>query len=54
MKRQPIEWEKIFASEVTDKALISKIYRHLLYLNIKEKKNPIKKKCAEERIKMVE
>ena len=25
MKRQPTEWEKIFANEVTDKGLISKI-----------------------------
>ena len=29
-KRQPTEWEKIFASESTDKGLISKIYKHLL------------------------
>ena len=26
-KRQPTEWEKIFANEVTDKGLISKIYK---------------------------
>ena len=26
-KRQPSEWEKIFASEATDKGLISKIYK---------------------------
>ena len=25
MKRQPMEWEKIFANDVTDKGLISKI-----------------------------
>ena len=25
MKRQPIEWEKIFANKATDKVLISKI-----------------------------
>ena len=29
-KRQPAEWEKIFANEATDKGLISKIYKHLL------------------------
>ena len=29
-KRQPTEWEKIFANESTDKGLISKIYKHLL------------------------
>ena len=27
MKRQPTEWEKIFANDVTDKRLVSKIYR---------------------------
>ena len=27
MKRQPSEWEKIFADEATDKGLISKIYK---------------------------
>ena len=27
MKRQPTEWEKIFASDVTNKGLISKIYK---------------------------
>ena len=26
-KRQPSEWERIFASEATDKGLISKIYK---------------------------
>ena len=25
MKRQPLEWEKIFANEATDKGLISEI-----------------------------
>ena len=30
MKRQPSEWEKTFANESTDKALISKIYKYLL------------------------
>ena len=27
-KRQPTEWEKIFANEATDKGLISKIYKY--------------------------
>ena len=26
MKRQPMEWEKIFANDVTDNGLIYKIY----------------------------
>ena len=33
MKRQPTEWEEIFANEVTDKELISKIYKQLTQLN---------------------
>ena len=35
-KRQPTEWEEIFANNATDKRLISKIYKQLIQLNIKK------------------
>ena len=41
-KRQPSEWEKIFANEA-DKGLISKIYKQHTKFNIKKINSPIKK-----------
>ena len=36
-KTKPIEWEKIFANDATDKGLISKIYKQLNIRKIKKK-----------------
>ena len=42
-KRQPTEWEKLFAKYVTNKRSISKVYEQLLQLNIeKTKKSNLK------------
>ena len=40
-KRQPSEWEKIFANEAFDKALISKIHKQIIQVNIKETNNHV-------------
>ena len=42
-KRQPTEWEKIFANDISDKGLVSKICNELTKLNTQETNNPVKK-----------
>ena len=36
VKRYPSEWEKIIANKVTDKELISKMYKQLMQLNTRK------------------
>ena len=40
MKRRPTEWENISANDMTDKGLLSNIYKQLIQLNTKNTKQP--------------
>ena len=38
-----MEWEKIFANDITQRGLVSKIYKDVLKLNTLKTNNPVKK-----------
>jgi hypothetical protein len=47
LKRPPTEWKKIFASYMSNKRLITRIYRKLRKLNFPKINEPIKKWASE-------
>jgi hypothetical protein len=47
LKRPPTEWEKVFASYISDKGLITRIYTELKKLNSPKTNEPMKKWASE-------
>ena len=47
VKRKPSEWEKIIANEISDKGLISKIYKQLIQFHTRKINDSIKKWAKE-------
>ena len=42
-KKQPMEWEKICANDISDKGLVFKIYKELIKLNTQKPNNLVNK-----------